>query len=201
MDLSFLLIAFDSESRELFVLAEELVVFDGEDALWQVARPLLDAALFLEHAAETSTWHGWQKRQVDAFLAALPSPCSLVAGVWDTLPATDTDPEQDKLVLGVVCAVEQGEVRSLCTFASLVSAGLKPVDELEIGMEDALEIMHYARRRVAPVAWALFIEKTAWDEWIFAMVDDGGVLDKGEILTRFAASGRCVLMGSQATHQ
>ena len=183
------------------MLAEELLVLDGEDALWQAARPLLDAALSLEYADETATWHGWQKRQVNAFLASLPSPCSLVVGAWDTLPATETDPEQDRLVLGIVCAVEQGEIRSLCTFTSLVQAGLKPVDELEIGMEDALDIMHYARRRVAPVAWALFIEKAAWDEWIFATADDEGVLDKGEVIARFALQGRCVLMGSRAAHQ
>lgn len=181
------------------MLAEELLILNGEDSLWQAVRPLLDAALRLEHNDDTSIWHGWQKGQVNAFLAALPSPCSLVAGVWDTFPSTSTQPAQDKLVLGVVCEVGQGAVRSICTFESLVVAGLKPVSELEIGVEDALEIMHYARRQVAPVAWALFIEKAAWDEWLFAVADNGGPLDKGELLGRFARQGRCVLMGSQAT--
>jgi hypothetical protein len=183
------------------VLAEEFLVLDGEDIFWQMARPLLEAALRLERADEVFVWHGWQKSQIEAFLTRLPSPCSLVAGVWDTLPATSIKTSEDKLVLGVVCAVEQGEVRALGTFASLVAVGLKPVNELEIGMEDALEIMHYARRKVAPVAWALFIEKTAWDEWIFAAEESGEALDKGEVLSRLARQGRCVLMGSQAALQ
>lgn len=175
------------------MLAEELLILNGEGALWQAARPLLEAALRLDHNNNTYIWHGWQKSRVDAFLAELPSPCSLVAGVWDTLPAAGARPAQDKLVLGVVCSVEQGEIRSICTFEHLVAAGLKPVDELEIGMEDALEIMHYARRRAAPVAWAFFSEKAAWDEWLFTPTDKGKLLD--ELVSR----GRCVLMGSQAT--
>lgn len=183
------------------MLAEELRVFDGEDVLWQAVRPLLDVALRLDHAEETLLWHGWQKSQIDAFLAGLPSPCSLVVGVWDTLPATAGQPARDKLVLGVVCKVVRGEICSLGTFASLVPAGLKPVDELAIDMEDALEIMHYARRQVAPVAWALFTEKAAWDEWLFAVGDNEGALNKGALLMQFAEAGRCVLMGSQAARQ
>src|SRR5260370_38681686 len=77
------------ESR---VLAEELHVLNGNDALWQTARPLLEVALRLEQNDDTSTWHGWQKRSMQAFLGALPSPCSLVGGVWDTLAATSTQP-------------------------------------------------------------------------------------------------------------
>lgn len=175
------------------MLAEELLVRNGEGALWETARPLLDTALRLEQNDDTYTWHGWQKSQMNSFLAALPSPCSLVVGVWDTLPAAGARPAQDKLVLGVACEVEEGVVRSICTFEQFVSAGLKPVGELEIGMEDALEIMHYARRQVAPVAWALFIEKTAWDEWLFTSTDKGRLLD--ELVRR----GRCVLMGSQSS--
>ncbi len=175
------------------MLAEELLIFNGEGALWQMARPLLEAALRLEQNDDMYTWHGWRKRRIDVFLSALPSPCSLVIGVWDTLPATSTRPAQDKLVLGVTCKVEEGVVRSICTFDQFASAGLKPVDELEIGMEDALEIMYYARKQVAPVAWALFIEKPAWDEWLFTPTDKGALLDK------LASHGRCVLMGSQAT--
>ena len=180
------------------MLAEELLVLNSNNTLWQTARPLLDAALRLEQQNETYTWHGWQKASIQAFLATLPSPCSLVVGVWDTLPATSTQPAQDKLVLGVVCEVVQGTVRALSTFESLVDVGLKPVDELEISMEAALAIMHHARRQVAPVAWALFIEKTAWDEWLFADAEDGGALDKGALLAELAHHGRCVLMGSQA---
>ncbi len=180
------------------MLTEELLVLNGNDPLWQTARPLLDAALRLEHHDSSYIWHGWQKASIQAFLAALPSPCSLVVGVWETFPATDTQPAQDKLVLGVVCDVADGTVRALSTFESLVAVGLKPVDELEISMEGGLAIMHYARRQVAPVAWALFIEKTAWDEWLFASAEDGGALDKGALLAELTNRGRCVLMGSQA---
>ncbi len=183
------------------MLAEELVILDSEGPLWESVRPLLDVALRLERTQSPTVWHGWQMSQVDAFLADLPSPCSLLVGVWETFPATSTQPARDRLVLGVVCAVEQGAIISLRTFASLVIMGLKPVDELEIGIEDALEIMHYARRQVAPVAWSLFIEKAAWDEWILKAADDGGAIDKGALLQRFAGEGRCVLMGSQATSQ
>ncbi len=180
------------------MLAEELLILTTDDALWQTARPLLDAALRLEQNDDVYTWHGWRKSQVQAFLGTLPSLCSLVVGVWDTLCATGAQPAQDKLVLGIVCEVARGVVRSVCTFEKLVAAGLKPVDELEIGMEDALEIMHYARRQIAPVAWALFIEKAAWDEWLFAAGDDETAPDKGELLGRLARAGRCVLMGSQS---
>lgn len=179
------------------MLAEELRVLNGEDTLWRTARPLLDAVLRMERADETFVWHGWQKSQINTFLASLPSPCSLVVGAWDTL-ADETQQVQDKLVLGIVCAVEQGEIRSLSTFTSLVSAGLKPIEELEIGMEDALEIMHYARRQVGPVAWALFLEKATWDEWILAEAHEGGAVDKGKLLDEFIEAGRCVVMGSRA---
>lgn len=180
------------------MLAEELLILNGTDPLWQTAHPLLDAALRLEQQDDEYHWHGWQKKPVQAFLAGLPSPCSLVVGVWETLPATSLQDTQDKLVLGVVCHIAQGIVHALWTFETLVMAGLKPVDELEISMEDALEIMHYARRQVAPVAWALFIEKTAWDEWLFTTTRDDKPQDKGELLAALANKGRCVLMGSQA---
>lgn len=180
------------------MLAEELLILNGEGPLWQTVRPLLDAALRLEQLGDTSVWHGWKKSQVNTFLAELPSPCSVLAGIWDTVPATDTYPAQDRLVLGVVCKVEQGAILSISTFESLVAAGLKSVETLEIGMEDALEIMHYARRQVAPVAWALFSEKSAWDEWLFAAGDADGARDKGQLLGELVAQGRCVLMGSQA---
>ncbi|MGH2509132.1 MAG: hypothetical protein ACRDHZ_17270, partial [Ktedonobacteraceae bacterium] len=101
------------------MLAEELLILNGTDTLWQTARPLLDAALRLEQLDETSTWYGWQKAAMQAFLAALPSRCSLVIGVWETLPATNLPATQDKLVLGVVCDVEQGIIRALWTFEAL----------------------------------------------------------------------------------
>lgn len=178
------------------MLAEELLVLNGEGVLWQQARPLLDAALRLERSDEGYIWHGWSRDQVCRFLKTLPSPCSLLVGVWDTI--FDEQGERDTLVLGIVCEVVQGTVASICTFEKLVAAGLKPLVELEIGLEDALDIMHYARREVAPVAWALFIERTAWDEWLFSSAEDGGALDKGALLDTFARKGRCVLMGSQA---
>ncbi len=79
-------------------------------------------------------------------------------------------------------------------------AGLKPADHLEPGIDDALEIMRAARTLTSVVAWALFIEKTAWDEWLFASGDDGAVIDKGELLASYARQGRCVLMGSRTAH-
>lgn len=179
------------------MLAEELLILNGTDTLWQTARPLLEAALCLEQQDDRYCWHGWQKAPMQTFLATLPASCSLVVGVWETSLQT----AQDTLVLGVVCDVAQGIIRALWTFEALVAAGLKPVEELEISLEDALEIMHYARRQVAPVAWALFIEKTAWDEWLFATTEDGGALDKGALLATLVSKGRCVLMGSQAREQ
>ncbi|HET8845547.1 MAG TPA: hypothetical protein VFN35_29035, partial [Ktedonobacteraceae bacterium] len=176
--------------------AEEFLVVDGDSILWQAIRPLLDVALRMDNRDETFIWHGWGKSQLSAFLEKLPSPCSLLAGVWETIPASPTEAAHDKLVVGLVCEIIQGELHSLRTFESLVAAGLKPTEHLEIGMEDALEIIHYARRQVAPVAWALFTDKTTWDEWLFTS-DDGKALDKGALLNSFANAGRCVLMGSQ----
>ncbi len=177
---------------EKIVLAEELLVLDGDSPLWCPARPLLDAALRLEQDDDTYTWHGWNKQQIITFLDRLPPKCSLVVGVWET----EADmPEHEELVLGVVCEVVNGEVHSICTFQALTSAGLKPARELEPGVDDALEIMRAARKLVAPVAWALFMEKSAWDEWLFAGGDDGAAIDKGELLAAFARQGRCVLLG------
>ncbi len=89
---------------------------------------------------------------------------------------------------------------SISTFEALEMAGLKPADHLEPGIDDALEIMRAARTLTSVVAWALFIEKTAWDEWLFASGDDGAVIDKGELLASYARQGRCVLMGSRTAH-
>jgi hypothetical protein len=49
--------------------------------------------------------------------------------------------------------------------------------------------------QVAPVAWALFTDQTTWNEWLFA--ED----DKDELIASLAKQGRCVLMGSQASHR
>lgn len=180
------------------MLAEDFLVLNGEGWLWQAARPLLEAVLRLDQNDHTYTWHGWQKRQIETFLASLPSPSSLIVGVWDTYPATQEQAAQDKLTLGLVCKVEQGVICSIGTFDALLAAGLKPVAELAIDMEDALEIMHYVRRQFAPVAWALFIERSAWDEWLFASEIEAEPVHKGRLLTSLVQNGRCVLMGSQA---
>ncbi len=73
----------------------------------------------------------------------LPSRCSLVAGVWET-EAAGTAREQEYLVLGCICEVVEGEVRSVRTFEALTAAGLKAVKHLEPGFEDAFEIMQGA---------------------------------------------------------
>jgi len=182
------------------VLADELVVLDADSHLWRAARPLLDAALRLDQHNDTYSWHGWDKQQMSRFLNNLPSLCSLVVGVWETIPAEVGTIEREELALGIVCEVVEGEIRSICTFEALASAGLKPIKQLEPGFDDAIEIMRAARKLVAPVAWALFIEKMAWDEWLFAGGDNGTVVDKGELLASFARRGCCVLMGSQTTH-
>jgi hypothetical protein len=183
------------------VLADELVVLDADSHLWRAARPLLDAALRLDQHNDTYSWHGWDKQQMSRFLKNLPSPCSLIVGVWETISTEDDTAEREELALGIVCEVVEGEIRSICTFEALASAGLKPIKQLEPGFDDAIEIMRVARKFVAPVAWALFIEKMAWDEWLFAAGDDGAVVNKGELLASFARQGCCVLMGSQTTHQ
>jgi hypothetical protein len=162
-------------------------------------RPLLDAALRLEWNDESYSWHGWDKAQIQKFLDSLPASCSLVAGIWETFP--DGEQAVERLVVGFLCEVREGIIRTIRTFDSLVEAGLKPVDQLEPGIEDALEIMRLARRLTSPVAWALFIEKAAWDAWLFAADKHGGVVDKGEVLAQYAHQGKCVLLGSQAAHQ
>jgi hypothetical protein len=189
------------------VLAEELMVIDADSDLWRVVRPLLDAALRLEQHDDQYTWHGWNKAQIDIFLKSLPALCSLVAGVWETDPACDDTPEQEKLVIGIVCEVREGEVRSLRTFEALVEAGLKPVKQLEPGYEDAIDIMCATKSVVAPVAGALFTDKATWNAWIFGdaegvetEIEKEAVIAKGELLAGFARQGRCVLMGSQTAH-
>lgn len=178
------------------MLAEELLIIDGDAALFRPLRPLIDSLLRLEHGADAYSWHGWNKAQIERFLESLPTVCSLVVGVWETVPGDGELAEHEKLALGCVCEVRGGEVRTIRTFEALAEAGVKAVDQLEPGIEDALKIMQ-AARSIAPVAYALFIEKTAWDEWLFASADDGGVVDKGEALAAMARAGRCVLMGSQ----
>ncbi|MGH2495742.1 MAG: hypothetical protein ACRDIV_13675 [Ktedonobacteraceae bacterium] len=178
------------------MLAEELLVVDGDAPLFRPVRPLLDVALRLDQNDNTYNWHGWDKRQIERFLGSLPARCSLVIGVWETVSGDGETTEHEKLALGCVCEVRDSAVTTIRTFESLTEAGLKAIDQLEPGIDDALEIMR-AARTLSPVAYALFMEKAAWDEWLFACGDDGGVLDKGDALASMARQGRCVLMGSQ----
>ncbi len=164
------------------VLAEELTVLDADSPLWNAVHPLLHAALRLEQNDKSYIWHGWQKQYIDTFLKSLPAKCSLLVGVWETIPATEDGVEYEQLVLGAVCEVIEGEVCAIRTFEDLERLGLKPVAQLEPGIEDALELMRVVELHIAPVAWALFTDKVTWDEWLFATGEDGGVRDKGELL-------------------
>jgi len=176
------------------VLTEDLLVFDVNSPSWYAARPLLDAVLRLEQHDESYSWHGWNKEQISVFLKHLPPRCSLVVGVWEIVPDINGIGERERLTLGIVCEIVEGEIQLVRTFESLTAADLKPVEQLEPGIEDALEIMRVVRMQVAPVEWALFIDKVTWDEWLFADGADGAVIDKGELLTSFARQGRCVLL-------
>ena len=178
------------------VLAEELTVLDADSPLWNAVHPLLHTALRLEHNDESYIWHGWQKQYIDTFLKSLPAKCSLLVGVWETIPATEDEAEYEQLVLGAVCEVIEGEVCAIRTFEDLERLGLKPVAQLEPGIEDALELMRVVKLHIAPVAWALFTDKVTWDEWVFAMGEDGGAQDKGELLAVLARFLAPTLNGS-----
>ena len=182
------------------MLAEEFTVLDADSSLWNTARPLLDAAFLLERNDESFSWHGWDKRQIRQFLASLPPKCTLVVGVWDILQEEEDSTERELLTIGVVCEVLDGIVHSIRTFNALLDAGLKPVGQLEPGIEDATEVLRVVRTEVAPAAWALFTDRATWNEWLFADKDNGQVIDKGALLATFARQGRCVLMGRQNAH-
>ena len=179
------------------MLAEKFIVLDSDSPLWMSTSPLLDIALRFDQNDETYSWNGWNKQQINEFLAGLPQRCSLVVGVWETSLAEDDVIEHEVLLLGVVCEVVAGEVCSIRTYEALTAYGLGPVSSLEPGIDDAIEIMRIVRTQVAPVAWALFTDKATWDEWLFASSDQGDVVNKGDILTAFARQGRCVIMGNQ----
>ncbi|HLX40758.1 MAG TPA: hypothetical protein VKR42_09500 [Ktedonobacteraceae bacterium] len=186
------------------MLAEELTVLDVDSPLWSTARPLLEAALLLEQSDETFSWHGWDIRQIDQFLASLPPRSTLVVGVWDIFQeeeaAAGEPTERELLTTGIVCEVLQGVVQSIRTFNALLNAGLKPVAELEPGIEDAMEILRVVKTAIAPVAWSLFTDRATWNEWIFASGNENHAINKGELLASFARQGRCVLLGGQADH-
>lgn len=179
------------------MLAEEFIVLDAESSLWNAARPLLEAALQLEQNDDTYSWHGWTKKQIEAFLQRLPEHCSLLVGVWQE---NDVQALQETLTQGFVCEVKAGKICSLRTFAALVDEHLPPLEQLEPGYQHALELMRVARIQVAPVAWAIFTDKTTWDEWLLSEAESGEETDKGALLSIFARQGRCVLMGSQTAH-
>ncbi len=182
------------------MLAQELEVLDADSPLWEQGRPLLNAALLLEQQNDRFVWHGWTKQQIVQFLAGLPSPCCLVVGVWETETQQERAIGGERLVLGLICEVVAGEVRSLRTFEALRAAGLRAVDELEPGYEDGIAIMRAAHALVAPVAWALFTDRRTWYEWVLSEAEPGMALDKGEALAALARQGRCVLMGNRTTH-
>jgi len=100
----------------------------------------------------------------------------------------------------LICEIIDGEVYSVRTFDALTIGGLKPLNQLEPGIDDAQEIIRLTDQLVAPVAWALFMEKSTWDEWLFTAGDHGIVINKGELLATIARQGRCVLMGSQTVN-
>lgn len=179
------------------MFAEELSVIDAESALWEMVKPLLTAALRLDQE-DVSSWHGWSKAQIEAFLRSLPAHCALVCGAWDTV--SEGDEEREVLALGVVCEVREGKITSLRTFEVLRDDVLPSVQEMEPGFEHARGIMRAVKNQVAPVAWALFTDKSTWDEWLLTAGEDGGECDKKAVLDALMYQGRCVLMGNQVRH-
>jgi len=179
------------------LLAKEFIVFESDSPLWLSTSTLLDIALRFDRNDETYSWNGWRKQPIRDFLNSLPSPSSLVAGVWETIHAKEGSPERENLVIGLICEIFDGEVRSVRTFDALTDGSLKPSNQLEPCIDDAREIIRQTEKLVAPVAWALFTMKSTWDEWLFAGEEDDIAVDKGQQLTTFTQQGRCVLMGSQ----
>jgi hypothetical protein len=182
------------------LLAEKFIVIDSDSSLWLSARPLLDIVLRFDQIDETYSWNGWSKQQIRDFLNCLPSRSSLVVGVWETLLAKEGSPECENLVIDLICEIIDGEVCSVRTFDVLTVGGLKPSIQLEPGIDDAREIIRQTEKLVAPVAWALFTEKSTWDKWLFAGKDDGIGVDKGQQLATFIRQGRCVLLGNLTKH-
>ncbi|QBD78225.1 hypothetical protein EPA93_20360 [Ktedonosporobacter rubrisoli] len=180
------------------MLAEELSVIDADSPLWSAARPLLDAALRLEQHDDTYIWYGWKKEPINAFLRHLPEHCVLMVGVWDTLEEGDS--AQEILTLGCLCEVVRGEVCTIRTFEALAGKDLPPIAQLEPGYEHAFKLMQVAKMQVAPVAWALFTDRSTWNEWLFSESEASEGIDKGELLASLAREGRCVLLGNQAPH-
>ena len=177
------------------MLAEELVVRDADSPLWHAVQPLLNAALKIEQHDESYSWYGWKKARIAAFLQGLPAHCSLLVGVWEVgeLHVIDEQDaqEREKLIVGCVCEVLNGEVCSVHTFDALPD--LPPLERLEPGIPHALELMRVIRAQIAPVACALFTDKKTWDEWLYTESGEGAGVDKGDLLASLAQQGRCVL--------
>lgn len=194
------------------MLAEDFVIVDVNSPSWSAIRPYVEAALRLEQDEGPAIWHGWDKLQINAFLQGLPSPCSLLVAVWETEDVVENDDRgqdsslhgqstRERLVLGCVCEIVAGEVRSIRSFESLQDDDLPPLEELEPEYQHAFELMRVVRKLVAPVAWGLFTDKQTWHDWIFQAGDKSLPYDdKGKLLTELAQQGKCVLMGSQTTH-
>jgi hypothetical protein len=178
------------------VLVEELSIVNAEAPSWSAVRPLLEVALRLEQQEDSYQWHGWSKAQITSFLRRLPLHCTLLVGVWETLP----NEEHETLVMNCICEVKDATICSIRTFEALPAADLPATEKLEPGFEHAFALMRVVKAQIAPVAWALFTDKATWDEWLFATGKDGGVAQKGELLILLTRQGRCVLLGSQVAH-
>lgn len=183
------------------MLAQELVIVDGDMPEWESVRPLVDSALRLEQSQKSASWHGWTKEQIDTFLKQLPPHCTLLLGVWETRIDERTAQERDLLVLGCACEVVDGSISSVRTVASLVESNGPSLEELEPSFEHAYTLMQSAKRQIAPVAWALFTDRATWNEWVYTESENGEEIDKGELLAALARQGRCVLMGNQTAHK
>lgn len=182
------------------MLAEEFKVIDSDSTLWLSSNSLLDIVRRFEEQNEAYSWNGWNNQQIRNFLQSLPARSSIVVGVWETIAEKDGSAESEKLVIGLICEVIHGEVYSIRTFDALSSDGLKPSNQLEPGIDDARKIILYTEKLVAPVAWALFTEKTTWDELLFSSVDNGTVVDKAQQLAALIHQGRCVIMGNKTKY-
>ncbi len=181
------------------MLVEDLSIVDGASPLWETMRPMLDAALRLETGDDTTVWHGWNKAQVETFLRRSPHHCCVVVAAWETLH-DEQHAERDVLRVGWVGELLDGQVCAIHTLDTLTIVGLPHIHDLEPGYEHARAIMRAVHAGIAPVAWAIFTDKTTWDEWLFATDSEGGVIDKSALLRSLSQQGRCVLLGSQVGH-
>lgn len=176
----------------LRVLAETLSVIQADSALWQAARPLVDVALRLEQNDAGYVWHGWSKNAIERFLKALPRHCALLVSVWEQA----AEDEQETLYLACACEVQHGEVISIRCLDALEGPDLPPLAQLEPGFQHALALMRAVKSQIAPVAWALFTDRSTWEEWLLSSQEGEGALDKAELLASLAQQGRCVVLGN-----